>query len=62
MSWRMLARHRSPGPERPVGRAGDDDIVALLGACRSARDRLIVLLMPGPGCRAVSCAGYAAVM
>src|SRR6478752_4377455 len=35
MSWRMRARHRLPEPERPVDRAGDGDIVALLGACRS---------------------------
>jgi len=38
MSWRMRARHRVHEPERPVDRAGDGDIVALLGACRSARD------------------------
>ena len=30
MSWRMRARHRVPEPERPVDRAGDEDIVALL--------------------------------
>jgi len=51
MSWRMRARHRLPEPERPVDRAGDGDIVALLGACRSARDRLIVLLMARAGLR-----------
>ena len=51
MSWRMRARHRLPEPERPVDRAGDADIVALLGACRSARDRLIVLLMARAGLR-----------
>ncbi len=51
MSWRMRARHRLHEPERPVGRAGDEDIVALLRACRSARDRLIVLLMARAGLR-----------
>jgi integrase len=51
MSWRMRARHRLPEPERPVDRASDADIVALLGACRSARDRLIVLLMARAGLR-----------
>lgn len=51
MSWRMRARHRLPEPDRPVDRASDEDIVALLGACRSARDRLIVLLMARAGLR-----------
>jgi integrase/recombinase XerD len=51
MSWRMRARHRLHEPERPVGRAADADIIAVLGACRSARDRLIVLLMARAGLR-----------
>jgi len=51
MSWRMRARHRLHEPDRPVGRAADADIVAVLGACRSARDRLIVLLMARAGLR-----------
>ena len=51
MSWRMRARHRVHEPDAPVTRAGDADIVALLGACRSARDRLIVLLMARAGLR-----------
>ena len=51
MSWRMRARHRLHEPERPVDRASDADIVALLRACRSARDRLIVLLMARAGLR-----------
>jgi len=51
MGWRMRARHRLPEPERPVDRAGDGDIVAVLRACRSARDRLIVLLMARAGLR-----------
>lgn len=51
MAWRMRARHRVHEPERPVDRASDADIVAVLGACRSARDRLIVLLMARAGLR-----------
>jgi len=51
MAWRMRARHRLHEPERPVQRASDGDIVALLRACRSARDRLIVLLMARAGLR-----------
>jgi integrase/recombinase XerD len=51
MAWRMRTRHRLHQPERPVRRASDTDIVALLHACRSARDRLIVLLMARAGLR-----------
>jgi integrase/recombinase XerD len=51
LSWRMRARHRLREPERPVDRASDADIVALLRACRSARDRLVVLLMARAGLR-----------
>ena len=49
--WRVRARHRLREPERPVDRAADSDIVALLGGCCSARDRLIVLLMARAGLR-----------
>jgi integrase/recombinase XerD len=51
MVWRMRARHRLHEPETPVDRASDGDIVALLRGCRSARDRLIVLLMARAGLR-----------
>jgi integrase/recombinase XerD len=51
MAWRLRARHRVHEPERPVERASDEQIVALLKACRSARDRLIVLLMARAGLR-----------
>jgi len=51
MSWRLRARHRLHEPERAVDRASDAEIVALLGACRSARDRLMVLLMARAGLR-----------
>jgi len=51
MGWRMRARHRLHEPQMPVDRASDEEIVALLMACRSARDRLIVLLMARAGLR-----------
>jgi integrase len=51
MRWRMRARHRLHEPDRPVGRASDEQIVALLRACLSARDRLIVVLMARAGLR-----------
>lgn len=55
--WRMRARHRLHEPERPVDRAADADVVELLRACRSARDRLIVLLMARAGLRRGEVAG-----
>ncbi len=51
MVWRMRARHRLREPETPVDRASDEKIVALLRACRSARDRLLVLVMARAGLR-----------
>ncbi len=51
MSWRMRARHRLREPESSVDRASDEEIVALLAGCCSARDRLIVLLMARAGLR-----------
>ena len=51
MRWRMRARHRLHEPETPVDRASDEQIVALLRACLSARDRLIVVLMARAGLR-----------
>src|SRR5271169_3196248 len=51
MAWRMRARHRLREPETAVDRASDEEIVALLQACLSARDRLIVLLMARAGLR-----------
>jgi len=49
--WRMRARHRLHEPQSRVDRADDSDVVAVLGACGSARDRLIVLLMVRAGLR-----------
>ncbi len=51
MAWRMRARHRLREPETSVDRASDEEIVALLYSCRSARDRLIILLMARAGLR-----------
>jgi len=51
MAWRLRARHRVHEPDAPVDRATDDDIVGVLRACRSARDRLIVLVMARAGLR-----------
>ena len=51
MGWRMRARHRLHEPETAVDRASDEQILALLRACLSARDRLIVLLMARAGLR-----------
>jgi len=51
LAWRMRARHRLHEPEPAVDRASDEEMVALLRACRSARDRLIVLLMGRAGLR-----------
>jgi hypothetical protein len=42
MRCRLTARHRLQEPETAVDRASDQEIVAMFGACRSARDRLIV--------------------
>jgi integrase/recombinase XerD len=51
MRWRMRARHRLREPDTVVDRAADEEIVALLRARCSARDRLIVLLMARAGLR-----------
>jgi integrase/recombinase XerD len=57
MSWRMRARHRVCEPDSPVSRVADADIAGLLRACRSARDRLIVLLLARAGLRRGEAAG-----
>ncbi|QES56904.1 recombinase XerD [Streptomyces venezuelae] len=45
------ARHRASEPDEPVGRASDEEVLALLRACHSARDRFIVLLLARAGLR-----------
>src|SRR5262249_29760576 len=49
--YRMAARYRLAEQDRPVDRASDTEIVALLRACMLARDWLIVLLMVRVGLR-----------
>lgn len=51
LAWRMRARHRLHEPDAGVDRASDAEVVALVAACRSARDRLMVLLMARAGLR-----------
>jgi len=57
LRYRARARHQLREPEAAVDRASDAEIVALLGACRSARDRLIVLLLSRAGLRRGEAAG-----
>jgi integrase/recombinase XerD len=57
LRYRMRARHQLQEPDRPVDRASDQEIVALLRACLSARDRLIVLLLSRAGLRRSEAAG-----
>jgi integrase/recombinase XerD len=48
-AWRlrMRARHQVQVPATRVSRACDEEAVALLRACRSARDRVLVLCRAG---------------
>ena len=48
---RLAARHRLKEPERPVTRLADAEIVAMLEETRSARDKVILLLMARAGLR-----------
>ena len=57
MAWRLRARHRVRETETPVSRAADADIAGVIAGCRSARDRLIVLLMARAGLRRGEVAG-----
>ena len=57
MSWRMRARHRACEVQAPVSRAADADVAAVVAACRSARDRLIMLLLARAGLRRGEAAG-----
>ena len=57
MSWRIRARHRACEVDAPVSRAAETDIAALVAACASARDRLIVLLLARAGLRRGEAAG-----
>jgi len=48
---RMQARHRVPAIRQRPDRASDEDVLALLRACLSARDRLLVMLLARAGLR-----------
>jgi integrase/recombinase XerD len=44
-------RHRLREPKEPVDNATDEEVLALLRACRSARDRLIIVCLARTGLR-----------
>jgi site-specific recombinase XerD len=51
LQYRLKARHRVQEPEAPVDRASDEEAVALLKECRSARDFFLILLKSRSGLR-----------
>jgi hypothetical protein len=51
LTYRARPRHRLSEPETVVDRASDEEVVALLGAGRSARDRFLVPLLARVGLR-----------
>lgn len=55
--YRLRARHRLQEPQAEVDRASDEELVGLFLACRSARDRLVVLLHSRVGLRRGQVAG-----
>ncbi|WP_406220637.1 hypothetical protein [Streptomyces decoyicus] len=55
--YRLRPVHWLREPETRVDRAQDAELVALFGACRNARDRLIVLLVGRAGLRRGQVAG-----
>lgn len=57
MRHRLRARHRLQEPETEVARASDEEVIAMFLACRSARDRLIMLLLSRVGLRPGQVAG-----
>ncbi|MGW7385469.1 tyrosine-type recombinase/integrase [Streptomyces sp. NPDC054794] len=57
MRHRLRAHHRLQEPETEVDRASDEEVIAMFLACRSARDRLIMLLLSRVGLRPGQVAG-----
>ncbi|MGW0638293.1 hypothetical protein [Nocardia salmonicida] len=57
LRYRLRARHRLHEPAPGADRATDEEIITLLRVCRSARDRLIVLLLTRAGLRRGEVAG-----
>lgn len=55
--FRLRPLHRLREPEAEVDRAADAELVAMFTACRSARDRLVVLLLGRVGLRRGQAAG-----
>ncbi|MFF5960834.1 tyrosine-type recombinase/integrase [Streptomyces luteogriseus] len=55
--YRLRARHRLQEPQAEVDRASDEELVGMFLACRSARDRLVVLLHSRVGLRRGQVAG-----
>ncbi|MEU3994151.1 tyrosine-type recombinase/integrase [Streptomyces platensis] len=55
--YRLRPVHRLREPETEVDRAADAELVSMFGACRNARDRLIVLLLGRVGLRRGQAAG-----
>ena len=55
--YRLRARHRLQEPQADADRATNEELVAMFLACRSARDRLIVLLHSRVGLRRGQVAG-----
>ncbi|MFD3803686.1 tyrosine-type recombinase/integrase [Streptomyces sp. NPDC058619] len=57
LRMRLRARHRLQEPETDIDRASDEEVVAMFMACRSARDRLTLLLLSRVGLRPGQVAG-----
>ncbi|MCX5115248.1 tyrosine-type recombinase/integrase [Streptomyces sp. NBC_00378] len=57
MRVRLRARHQLQEPETDIDRASDEEVVAMLLVCRSARDRLTLLLLSRVGLRPGQTAG-----
>ena len=51
LQYAARPRHRLSEPETEVHRASDAEVLGLLRACRSARDRFIVIAMARAGLR-----------
>ena len=57
VAYRLKAQHRVSVPRRRRDRAADEQVLALLRACRCARDRFIVVLLARAGLRRGEAAG-----
>jgi integrase/recombinase XerD len=57
MAYRLKAQHRVSVPRTRRDRAADEEVLALLRACRCARDRFIVVLLARAGLRRGEAAG-----